>query len=231
MGFHKAFDTVHDRVLYQLDVEEAGDALAVSTTGKFDDKQPNPKLKNHLVGGNLALATRGPNNMHHLSLYDINRKDRNTTKRILLPSFASTCEGEVSSMAFSPDDNYLAIARNDNSAHVYDLRLLEKGPLYKFTHRGPRLVTPGNESYGIVKAQWVELRSIRLGLITGGHDGIHGSMFIYLLFCSPPLYLGCVKLWDPLKADISGTTLAQVESDIGHFSLGDRFRGEHDLVV
>lgn len=41
-------------------------------------------------------------------------------------------------------------------------------------------------------------------------------------------------MWDPLKAadgPSNGTILAQVNSDIGQFSLGDPYAGEHQLIV
>lgn len=57
--------------------------------------------------------------------------------------------------------------------------------------------------------------------------------------------LGCVRLWDPLQAKENkwdpvqgkmekkeiGLVLAQADSDIACFSLGDPFKGEHRLVV
>lgn len=46
------------------------------------------------------------------------------------------------------------------------------------------------------------------------------------------VFEGCVRLWDPLvSAENTGTILAQANADIGYFSLGDRFKGEYDLVV
>ena len=43
-----------------------------------------------------------------------------------------------------------------------------------------------------------------------------------------------MRLWDPLRAAESkknGIILAEVNSDVAHFSLGDHFKGEHQLVV
>ena len=45
---------------------------------------------------------------------------------------------------------------------------------------------------------------------------------------------GCVRLWDVSKAadnPANGTVIAQTDSDIGHFSLGDPDKGERTLVV
>ena len=41
-------------------------------------------------------------------------------------------------------------------------------------------------------------------------------------------------MWDPTKADQNpenGQVVAEVNSDIGHFSLGDPYIGENRLVV
>ena len=43
-----------------------------------------------------------------------------------------------------------------------------------------------------------------------------------------------MRLWDPLRAAESkknGIILAEVNSDVAHFSLGDHFKGEHQLIV
>lgn len=45
---------------------------------------------------------------------------------------------------------------------------------------------------------------------------------------------GCVRLWDPLKSaedPSNGMILAETQSDVGHFHLGDRLKEEHDLIV
>jgi len=67
-----------------------------------------------------------------------------------------------------------------------------------------------------VKAQWVRSQATRrMALITGGEDG-------------------CIRMWDPTKAAQSpenGQVLAEVNSDVGHFSLGDPYTGENQLVV
>lgn len=45
---------------------------------------------------------------------------------------------------------------------------------------------------------------------------------------------GCVRLWQPHLARRSkqqGRIIAQVNADVGYFTLGDRFKNEHDLVV
>jgi hypothetical protein len=46
--------------------------------------------------------------------------------------------------------------------------------------------------------------------------------------------IGCIRLWDIRKAAENadnGTIIAEMDFDIGHFSLGDTFQGEQTLVV
>lgn len=48
------------------------------------------------------------------------------------------------------------------------------------------------------------------------------------------LHKGCVRFWDVRRSadDIqNGEVLAQPNSDIGHFSVGDPYNGEKPLVV
>ena len=66
---------------------------------------------------------------------------------------------------------YLAVARNDDVTHVYDSRMVGKGPMHAFEHVGAGRNIPGSDSYGIVEAYWVESSARGLGLVTGGTDG------------------------------------------------------------
>jgi hypothetical protein len=80
-------------------------------------------------------------------------------------------------MAFSSDGIYLALGRDDNCAHVYDTRFLkERGVLFEFKHSELNYKSPEHIFYGVVGLQWVETRAGRLGLITGGNDGM-GLLF------------------------------------------------------
>lgn len=129
-------------------------------------------------------------------------------------------EGEASCSAFSPDGVFLALARSDNETHVYDVRYLARGrgrgPLFMYRHTGECRAASASVRYGVVKAQWLRsARSRRMALVTGGDDG-------------------CVRVWDPQVAvddATNGAVVAEVHSDIGHFSIGDPFAGEHRLVV
>jgi hypothetical protein len=79
--------------------------------------------------------------------------------------------GEVNCASFSRDDIYLAVGRSDDYMHIYDSRMLNRGPVLPFKHRGVNRNSPGNGSFGIIEAQWVDISGRKLGLITGGTDG------------------------------------------------------------
>lgn len=198
-GFHKGFDIEVQKVAFDFDAKEAGDAISITEDGAL-----------------LALCTRGTERSHILRLYDIRNKNAHTIRTINLEPFPLDIEGEVNGAVFSPDGIHLALARNDNHIHIYDSRKLNK-LLFDFEHNGPCRKSPGSESYGVVTAEWVDRSSRRLpvGLITGGHDG-------------------CVRFWDPLRSaedPTNGTILAETNSDIGYFSIGDHFAGERDLIA
>jgi hypothetical protein len=49
-----------------------------------------------------------------------------------------------------------------------------------------------------------------------------------------PNSLGCVRLWDVRQSadnPENGMVIAETEYDIGHFTLGDTFKNEKELVV
>ncbi|KAJ6581887.1 WD40-repeat-containing domain protein [Mycena capillaripes] len=192
-GQHRAFDTEALRPLFKFDATEAGDALCVDSTGDI-----------------AALVTN--NNIDSLlRIYDIRRKAGTAMQTQRLEPFTSE-DYEVNSMAFSSDGIYLALGRDDNCTHVYDSRMLKRGVLMNFQHSNMRFSSNDQNFFGVVGVKWVESRSSRLGLVTGGNDG-------------------CIRLWNPLHANDEGTVLAQADSDIAYFTLGDRFQGEHELVM
>ncbi|KAJ7210526.1 WD40-repeat-containing domain protein [Mycena pura] len=164
------------------------------------------------TGSTAALVTNDGSNST-LRIYDVARKQGTATHNWRLEPFAPEAR-EVNSMAFSFDGIYLALGREDNCTHVYDSRMLERGVLFDFRHSEAQDSDRNHQFYGVVGIKWVESRSPRprLGLVTGGNDG-------------------CVRLWDPLRAKDEGAIIAQTDSDIAAFNLGDRFQGEHELVV
>ncbi|KAF8817437.1 WD40 repeat-like protein [Phlegmacium glaucopus] len=200
-GIHKALDVTAKRMLYQFDASEAGDVLSLDSTG-----------------ATLALSTRAPENKHLLRIYDTRRKLPTATHLIELESFPTRddFEGEVNNASFSPDGMYLALARNDNRTHVYDRRMWDRGVIFEYGHDGDSKAASPKDVYGVVKAQWVQSEATgRIALVTGGEDG-------------------CIRMWDPTMSaqnPKNGKILAEVNSDIGHFSLGDPYAGENQLVV
>ena len=45
---------------------------------------------------------------------------------------------------------------------------------------------------------------------------------------------GCVRLWDTTLApedEDNGLPIVEMDQDVATFSLGDRYQGEHQLVV
>ncbi|KAJ7117597.1 WD40-repeat-containing domain protein [Mycena epipterygia] len=192
-GHHKAIDIERCRTSFKFDAPEAGDALCVDPTGDT-----------------VALVTNSGSESF-LRIYDVARHQGQAIQARLLEPF-ETDDHEVNSMAFSSDGIYLAIGRDDNRTHVYDSRMLERGVLFDFRHADMPFSVKEQNFFGVVGVEWVENRSTRLGLVTGGNDG-------------------CIRLWDPLRAKDEGVILAQVDSDVASFSLGDPFKGEHGLVV
>ena len=127
------------------------------------------------TGDILALSTRGEGNAHILRLYDIGKRDKRATATVSLEKYATRhdgFEGEVNCSTFSPDGLFLALARNDEQTHVYDVRYLTRGPVFVYEHKGECRTASLTDRYGVVKAQWVQsARSQRIGLVTGGEDG------------------------------------------------------------
>ena len=64
---------------------------------------------------------------------------------------------DINALAVSGDGLYIAAARTDNWLDVYDARMLARGPLLALAH-GAALDPRAADSFGVVKAQWVEGR-------------------------------------------------------------------------
>ncbi|KAI0963435.1 hypothetical protein AcW1_000514 [Taiwanofungus camphoratus] len=195
-GFHKAFDTIKCKLICEFDVKEKGSEMAVDE-----------------VGASLMVATEGPEGSHTLWQYDARRLARRVVQKISLEPFNGS--GQVNRLTYSPDGIYLAVARHDNTIHIYDSRYLKRRVLHALAHDKGTIASEKTTTYGVVEARWVEGSSRGLGLVTGGVDG-------------------CVRLWDMNKAPddpLNGAVLARCDDDIGHFSLGDCYEGEKPLVV
>jgi len=85
----------------------------------------------------------------------------------------STGPSDVSTMAFSPDDIYLALGRENNKIEVWDTRYISSSPMLQLSHFDG--VLPQDETFGIARhLQWVDRRhrfGTGLGLVTGGDGG------------------------------------------------------------
>ncbi|KAJ7464613.1 WD40-repeat-containing domain protein [Mycena latifolia] len=186
-----------------FDVQASRRAFKFDATGAGDALCVNP------TGTTVALVTNdGSESL--LRIYDVANTRASAMQTRSLEPFMTESQ-EVNSMTFSSDSIYLAIGRDDNRTHVYDSRMLERGILFNFEHSEPQF-SADQAFFGVAKVEWVESRFSRLGLVTGGNDG-------------------CVRLWDPLRANEEGIVLARANSDIAYFSIGDPFEGEHRLVV
>ncbi|KAL0571700.1 hypothetical protein V5O48_010261 [Marasmius crinis-equi] len=200
-GSHKWFD-IESRTRLSLETEEPESGDAIVLG-------PDGKT--------LALFTSTAET-NTMRLYDVSSQNKKAYKKLLLPQISADDDltGAVNVATFSTDGIYLAVARNDNLTHIYDSRMLERGILHEYKHEGPSRVSPGNTAYGVLGAQWIEAPSSgRLGLVTGGNDG-------------------CVRLWNPSLATDdrkNGRILLAADTDIASLSLGDRSKGEHELVV
>lgn len=140
-------------------------------------------------GATLALSTRASENRHVLRLYDVNRQNPAAHTAINLETFPvryEDFEGEVNCTTFSPDGVYLAVARNDNFLHVYDSRMLTRGPLFEYEHFGESKAPSQTSTFGVVKTQWVHSEHTRrIALVTAGEDGMSMVLSLYKPFRSP----------------------------------------------
>ncbi|KAF9499349.1 WD40 repeat-like protein [Pleurotus eryngii] len=168
-----------------------------------------------LLGDHVVLITHCADGRHLLRLYDVRNRMKTLSSTVTLEPVtpAAGQSGEINCLVYSPDGLYIAAARNDGATHVYDMRMLDRGPVSRFRHhQRSRMVSP---SYGVVRAQWLETHRSRLALVTGGDDGD-------------------VRLWDPLQSDsnpTNGQVLAHSDWDIAHFVVGDVSQNEKPLII
>ncbi|KAJ3800801.1 WD40-repeat-containing domain protein [Lentinula aff. detonsa] len=207
VGYHKAFDVRRRTEYFKFDLSEDGDALAVDA---FGEKAAFITVKRN--DDDMIEDEDRTNAQRTLRIYDVRRMDGRRQAEVAHQVKLES--SEVNCASFSPDGIYLAVGKLDGRTLVYDSRFMDE-LLYDFEHHGPSLVSPGNDSYGITHLEWRVLHQDRLALVTGGPDG-------------------CVRLWQPHWAPRiteQGRIVAQVNADVGYFTIGDRFQGEHELVV
>jgi WD40 repeat protein len=169
-GFHRAFDMNRKKHVFDFDAKEAGDAMALDCHGK-SGAIAYIGVDCYSAGERFVLFTRGPAGSHIMRMYDLRRKNKTAIWKSELEPFSTNSNGEVNHARFSPDTIYLAAARSDDVTHIYDSRMIGRGVLHAFEHSGAPRNFPGCETYGVVDLQWVESRTRRLGLVTGGIDG------------------------------------------------------------
>ena len=221
-GFHHAFDTCKGSMILQFDATEAGDAATLSPNGET-----------------LALFTSGKDGEHPVRLYDVRRKLKDASQTAELEKFRARPtvnpdqeldeSGEVNQASFSPDGCLLAVARNDNALHVYDMRALSRGPLCRFEHHDSDAI--GGGGFGIVAVNWIQGRD-RIGIVSGGNDGRSLIQSPYLLDTN--CLTGCVRLWEPAlgaTGDVQGMVIGRSDFDVGHFSIGNPQNGELPLIM
>ena len=134
------------------------------------------------IGKSLYIATEGPDSPYVLRRYDVRVPDDNeergspkAVQQIALEPFAGNLDRsltDINCLSLSSDGIYVAAARTDNWLDVYDTRMLSRGPLYKFAHEGG-----GGDTFGVVKAQWVEGYPFGTGFVSGGVDGAYRPSF------------------------------------------------------
>jgi hypothetical protein len=142
----------------------------------------------------------------------------------------------VRAVSFSSGGLLLAVAYSDNELYIYDSWFMGGGkkPMERFLHWKENCSLDG-DVWGIVDAVWIDRWCGRkLGVVIGGSDGKH---FHHILIAhSSYIYIhakGCVSFWDVCRsADdiLNGKVLAQPNSDIGHFSVGNPYNGEKPLT-
>lgn len=105
---------------------------------------------------------------------------RKPVQTVALEPFADTTDKaamDINSLSLSADGLYLAAGRTDNWVDVYDARALGRGPLHAFAHEESD--KPDRRAmYGIVKTEWVSGAPYGVGLVSGGADGMAGSLCV-----------------------------------------------------
>lgn len=137
------------------------------------------KLKQIFTESQLALVTNSGEG-HYLRLYDVARHNgEHPIETITMPPAQNREELEINKTSFSPDGILLAVARNDNTAYVYDTRFI-KEELYALRHVGESVSVEREREYGMTAALWHDgVRGKGLGLVTSSVDGMCHYDFLH----------------------------------------------------
>lgn len=193
---------------------------------------------NICTGSRLAVQSNAPDGPPILRLFDVRRGLAHPSHTITLEKFDASAQTiphsfDINDIVFSPDGDglHLAVARSDNSCHVYDSRYLDR--VLQYCRHDDSIGY--DTSYGVVNAHWVQGTHQR-ALVTGGADGtLHPSQYERRKSTSSSSFsLGCVRLWrvDQVSDQPSDSkVLARCDYDIGHFVLGDVTKGEKAMIV
>ncbi|KAG8932571.1 hypothetical protein FRC01_013201 [Tulasnella sp. 417] len=150
---------------------------------------------------------------HLVEFFDLRAKPRAIFRQCLPPSSDKNSLADVLHSGFSPDGIYYACSREDNTAQVWDWRWMAKNPkpFQTIEHQPPDSNGPGH-TYGVTAMTWIDHygSSSPPVLVTGGNDGK-------------------IIQRDMRRSD--SHLLAQLETSVGTFSIGDRHKDEMPLIA
>ncbi|KIY72495.1 hypothetical protein CYLTODRAFT_37943 [Cylindrobasidium torrendii FP15055 ss-10] len=194
--------------MVNLDLDESGEDAALTSDGATLALCTGKRVRNKTKAA--ETTGRGDSYVH---LFDVARELRQSQSICTLERSKEGARVEVNRASFSPDGVYLAIARSDNSVHVYDARYMGRNVVHRYRHARPPAFEEQNH-FGVVQLEWVHSTTrSAYNLLSGGEDG-------------------CVRMWTPGWTDSgNGRAIAKIDTDVGAFSVGDRNVGERDLVV
>ncbi|KAG8872491.1 hypothetical protein FRB97_007575 [Tulasnella sp. 331] len=165
------------------------------------------------IGQRISLVSfdmKSAGSQHTLDFLDLRAPSMQSVHHQDLPRFTNG-GGQVLSASFSPDGIFWACARDDNTAHVWDSRFMNRdgNPMRILSH-GPGL--DPKDAYGVTAMTWINHHgsSSRPVLVTGGDDGR-------------------ILEWDIRTA--RPRVVATLETSVGYFTIGDVYKNEMPLVA
>lgn len=229
-AYHTAFDIGSGKFLYHFDDHRNGEEIVVDPQGTLCS-YVHTRILNVSPGKTLALFTAWEHSLH-LRLYDIGRQNGRHIAGTTLPPASRQLHHdmspEVRTVAWSPDGILLAVGGNDDVAHLYDVRCLERGPVLSLRHEA------WSSRYGITVLSWTAetcFRSPTFGLLTGGGDRASLS-FGPLNRCLTSTHdTDCIALWDVKTACTERQVVAELDGQVGVANFGDPSQGEKPLVA